>query len=212
MLRSLVLADFITLTNAACGTAAIFACLNHMDIAGRACADANTMLAECVDSVWLWVAFALLPAAFIADALDGYVARKDNNKSPYGSDLDSLADTVSFGVAPAVLAFTLGIRGVWDAAVLVYFVACGIARLARFNVTADDLADDRGKVSHFEGTPIPTSLALVLLLFIAWRLGAVGDALWLGEVRLLGGGFHPLVVLFAISGSLMISRVRIPKP
>ena len=170
------------------------------------------MLAECVDSVWLWVAFALLPAAFIADALDGYVARKDNNKSPYGSDLDSLADTVSFGVAPAVLAFTLGIRGVWDAAVLVYFVACGIARLARFNVTADDLADDRGKVSHFEGTPIPTSLALVLLLFIAWRLGAVGDALWLGEVRLLGGGFHPLVVLFAISGSLMISRVRIPKP
>jgi CDP-diacylglycerol--serine O-phosphatidyltransferase len=95
---------------------------------------------------------------------------------------------------------------------LVYFVACGIARLARFNVTADDLADERGKVSHFEGTPIPTSLFFVLILFIAWRLGAVGDGLWLGELRLLGGGFHPMVMLFVVSGSLMISRVRIPKP
>lgn len=212
MLRSLVLADFITLTNAACGTAAIFCCLNHMDVAGRACADATSLLAECVDSIWLWMAFALLPMAFIADALDGFVARKGNRKSPYGGDLDSLADTISFGVAPAVIAFTLGIRGVWDAALLVYFVACGIARLARFNATADDLADERGKVSHFEGTPIPTSLFFVLVLFIAWRLGAVGDALWLGELRLLGGGFHPMVILFAISGSLMISRVRIPKP
>jgi CDP-diacylglycerol---serine O-phosphatidyltransferase len=212
MLRSLVLADFITLTNAACGTAAIFCCLNHMDVAGRACADATSLLAQCVDSTWLWMAFALLPMAFIADALDGFVARKGRRKSPYGGDLDSLADTISFGVAPAVIAFTLGIRGVWDAALLVYFVACGIARLARFNATADDLADERGKVSHFEGTPIPTSLFFVLVLFIAWRLGAVGDALWLGELRLLGGGFHPMVVLFAISGSLMISRVRIPKP
>lgn len=212
MLRSLVLADFITLTNAACGTAAIFCCLNHMDVAGRACADATSLLAQCVDSTWLWMAFALLPMAFIADALDGFVARKGRRKSPYGGDLDSLADTISFGVAPAVIAFTLGIRGVWDAALLVYFVACGIARLARFNATADDLADARGKVSHFEGTPIPTSLFFVLVLFIAWRLGAVGDALWLGELRLLGGGFHPMVVLFAISGSLMISRVRIPKP
>ena len=212
MLRSLVLADFVTLTNAACGTAAIFCCLNHMDVAGRACADTTTLLAACVDSPWLWLAFALLPAAFIADALDGFIARRGKRKSAYGGDLDSLADTISFGVAPAVIAFTLGIRGLWDALLLVIFVACGIARLARFNVTADALADDTGKVSHFEGTPIPTSLGLVLILFIAWRLGAVGDALWLGELRVLGGGLHPMVLLFAINGALMISRVRIPKP
>ncbi len=213
MLRSLVLADFITLGNAACGTAAIFACLNHMDVAGRACAAAGKAhLADCVDSPWLWAAFALLPLAFIADALDGYVARRGRRKSAYGGDLDSLADTISFGVAPAVLGFTLGMRGGWDALVLVYFVACGIARLARFNVTAESLATDSGKVSHFEGTPIPTSLALALVLFVAWRMHAVGAELWFGELRLGPAGFHPLVLMFALSGSLMVSRVRIPKP
>jgi CDP-diacylglycerol--serine O-phosphatidyltransferase len=212
MLRSLVLADLITLLNAACGTAAVFVCLNHMDVAGRACAGAGRAhLAACVDSPWLWVAFALLPVAFVADAADGWVARKTGRKSPYGGDLDSLADVISFGVGPAVLAFTLGLRGGWDAAVLVYFVACGIARLARFNATADELTTDSGKVSHFEGTPIPTSLALVGVLFVAWRLHAVGADLWLGEIRFLGAGFHPLVLLFAISGTLMASRVRIPK-
>lgn len=213
MIRSLVLADFITLLNAACGTAAIFACLNHMDVAGRACAGAGLAhRADCVDSPWLWAAFLLLPLAFVADAADGAVARWRNRKSAYGGDLDSLADTISFGVGPAVVAFTLGMRGFWDALVLVYFVACGIARLARFNVTAGDLADERGKVSHFEGTPIPTSLAFVLVLFVAWRMHAVGDGLWLGEIRVGPGGFHPLVLMFALSGTLMVSRVRIPKP
>lgn len=213
MIRSLSLADYVTLANAAAGTTAIFACLNHMDVAGRACADAGKAhLAACVDSPWLWLAFALLPVAFVADAMDGWVARKGGHQSPYGGDLDSLADVISFGLAPAVVGFTLGIRGGWDMIVLVYFVACGIARLARFNVTATQLSTASGKVSHFEGTPIPTSLFIALLLFVAWRLHAVGDALWLGELRLGPAGLHPLVVLYAISGSLMISRVRIPKP
>lgn len=213
MIRSLVLADFITLGNAACGTAAIFACLNHMDVAGRACAEAGKVhLPECIDSPWLWAAFALLPLAFVADAADGWVARKSRRKGAYGGDLDSLADTVSFGVGPAVLGFTLGLRGFWDALVLVYFVACGIARLARFNATADALTTAKGKVSHFEGTPIPTSLGIVLLLLVAWRLHDVGSALWLGELRLLGGTLHPLVFLYALSGTLMVSRVKIPKP
>jgi len=212
MIRSLVLADFITLLNAACGTAAIFASLNHMDVAGRACATAGREhLPECIDSPWLWAAFALLPLAFVADALDGQVARRSKRQSAYGGDLDSLADTISFGVAPAVIGFTLGMRGAWDALVLVYFVACGIARLARFNVTADAMTTDSGKVSHFEGTPIPTSLALVLALFIAWRGHDVGAALWLGELHLLGATFHPLVLMYALSGTLMVSRVRIPK-
>jgi len=213
MIRSLVLADFITLINAACGTLAVFACLNHMDVAGRACADAGKVhLAACVDSPWLWLAFALLPIAFLADAADGWVARRTHRQSKYGGDLDSLADIVSFGLAPAVLGFTLGLRGGLDMLVLVYFVACGMARLARFNVTSADLTTAAGKVSHFEGTPIPTSLGIALLLFVAWRLGAVGDAIWLGELQLGPTTFHPLVLLYGISGTLMISRVRIPKP
>ena len=81
--------------------------------------------------------------------------------SVLGSDLDSLADVVSFGVAPAVLGFTLGLRGAWDIVILAYFVVCGISRLARFNVTAAALTGASGKVEYFEGTPIPTSIVIV---------------------------------------------------
>ena len=90
---------------------------------------------------------------------------------------------------------------------------CGVSRLARFNVTAATLADPAtGKVRYFEGTPIPTSILLVLLLAVAAWQGAVREQLWFGEVKLAGFTLHPLVLLFALSGSLMISRLRIPKP
>ena len=91
------------------------------------------------------------------DFADGRVARWRHKSSPLGADLDSLADVISFGMAPAALGFAVGLRGALDVAVLLYFVACGISRLARFNVTADALADESGKVKYFEGTPIPTT-------------------------------------------------------
>ena len=57
----------------------------------------------------------LLPLALVCDVLDGYVARLDRSRqSRLGADLDSLADVISFGVAPAVLGYTLGLRGGWD--------------------------------------------------------------------------------------------------
>ena len=102
--------------------------------------------------------------------LDGYVARLNRERqSVLGADLDSLADVISFGVAPAVLGFTLGLRGGWDMLVLTYFVVCGVSRLARFNVTAAALSDAAtGKVKYFEGTPIPTSIVIVALLGVAF--------------------------------------------
>ncbi len=198
LIRSFVLADVLTLGNAACGTTAILLCMTYV-------ASPNPTA--------LWTAFALLPAAFVVDALDGAVARWRRRHSYLGADLDSLSDIVSFGVAPAVLGFTLGFRGGWDGVVLVYFVACGISRLARFNATAASLADPSGKVRYFEGTPIPTSLALVVVLAAAAGQGAVGSALWLGEVMLGPWRLHPLVLMYALSGSLMISAtLRVPKP
>lgn len=197
LLRSLVLADFITLGNAACGAGAIFFCLNHMTE---------------TDPRWVWGAFVLIPLALFLDMADGVVARWRHRKSPYGADLDSLADTISFGVAPAVLAFTLGMRGAWDALVLMFFVCCGIGRLARYNVTAEALTTEAGKVEYYEGTPIPSSLLLVIILFVAHTQGAIGADLWGGSVRFLGGQFHPLVLLYAVNGGLMISSIRIPKP
>ena len=92
-----------------------------------------------------------------------------------GADLDSLADVISFGLGPAVLGYTLGLRGGWDMVCLTYFVVCGVSRLARFNVTASAVdRADTGKVRHFEGTPIPTSIVIVALLAVA---------LWTGRVR-----------------------------
>jgi CDP-diacylglycerol--serine O-phosphatidyltransferase len=196
MLRTFALADLITLGNAACGTGAILACMSFASGEHRA----------------VLVAFALLPLALICDALDGHVARWRRKSSPLGGDLDSLADIVSFGVAPAALGYALGLRGGWDAVGLCYFVACGISRLARYNVTAEELSAGTGKVKYYEGTPIPTSLLIVGLLGALYAKGAVGEALWLGALHLGPFVLHPLVLVYVVSGSLMISTVRVPKP
>ena len=128
-------------------------------------------------------------------------------------ELDSLADIVSFGVAPACLAFALGFRGLWDAVGLVYFVSCGISRLARYNITAEAMSQEAGKVTYFEGTPIPSSVLLVLVLMGLTFAGRVGSSIPGGVVDILSYTLHPLVLLFVLSGSLMISKtVRIPKP
>jgi CDP-diacylglycerol--serine O-phosphatidyltransferase len=200
MLRSYTAADAFTIGNAACGTIAIFLCLDYL-------AERNAR--------FLWAAFLLLPLALVCDVLDGYVARLNRSRqSVLGADLDSLADVISFGVAPAVLGYTLGMRGGWDMVILTYFVVCGVSRLARFNVTASALADaETGKVKYFEGTPIPTSIVLVGVLAIAFWSGRVGDELWLGTWRIGPAALHPLSLLFFASGSAMISAtLRIPKP
>ena len=200
MLRSYTAADAFTIGNAACGTIAIFLCLDYLATS---------------DHRYLWSAFVLLPVALVCDVLDGYVARFGSRRpSGLGADLDSLADVISFGVAPATLGFTLGLRGGWDMLVLTYFVVCGVSRLARFNVTADRLADEEtGKVKYFEGTPIPTSLAIVLVLGVAFAFDRYGENVWLGSIRLGPAVLHPLTLLYGISGSAMISAtLRIPKP
>ena len=85
-------ADALTIGNACCGTIAIFLCLDYL-------ASGNSRL--------LWYAFKLLPAALVCDVLDGIVARTlKRRQSVLGGDLDSLADVISFGVAPAVVGYT----------------------------------------------------------------------------------------------------------
>lgn len=200
MLRSYAPADVFTIANAACGTLAIFFCLEYL-----------------VDrqAGSLWRAFLLLPAALVFDVLDGYVARLGaRRRSTLGADLDSLADVISFGVAPAVLGYTLGLRGGWDVLLLTYFVVCGVSRLARFNVTASALTDGAtGKVRYFEGTPIPTSIIIVGILAVAFWLERVDSRVWLGAVPLGPAELHPLSLLYAASGSAMISAtLRIRKP
>ena len=197
MLRGFHLADFFTLGNAACGTAAVFFAMLAM-----ASGSATHLL---------WSA-AMAPAAFAFDVLDGRVARWRRQSSELGRELDSLADVISFGVAPAALAFACGLRGGWDAAALIYFVCCGVSRLARYNVTAATLSAGADKVAYFEGTPIPTSVVLSGLFALAAWQGRVGADLWGGVWALGPWQLHPLALLFVLSGSLMISKtLRIPK-
>lgn len=197
MVRTFALADLITLGNAFCGTGAVLASMSY--VASN-------------DRPSIWAAFILLPLALVCDALDGAVARWRRKSSPLGADLDSLADIVSFGVAPAALGFALGLRGGWDSISLCFFVACGISRLARYNVTAAALSDDSGKVKYYEGTPIPTSLGLVAVLGIAFATHGVGGEIWLGGITLGPWMLHPLVFMYVVMGALMVSTFRIPKP
>jgi CDP-diacylglycerol---serine O-phosphatidyltransferase len=198
MLRGFHLADFFTLGNAACGVGAVFFAMLYM----------STQLA-----FHFYAAAALAPAAFVFDVLDGRVARARHQHSALGRELDSLSDVISFGVAPAALAFAAGMQGGWDAAALIYFVGCGVSRLARYNITAGSLSADTDKVAYFEGTPIPTSVLLTgVLAFAGWQ-GRVGEQLYGGAYAIGPWDFHPLVLLFMLSGSLMISKtIHIPKP
>ena len=197
MLRTFRLADLVTLMNGFCGAGALLAFM-------RFCADR--------DKSFFWLGTALLPVAFVMDALDGWIARKTGKGSVLGQDLDSLADVVSFGVAPAGMAFAAGMRGGWDALCLVFFVGCGISRLARFNVTVTDLTGPKGKVTHFEGLPIPTSLLQVVALAILAATGRWEETLPFRSVT-LGFDLHPWSLLYVLHGSGMISKtLRIPKP
>ena len=197
MLRDFHLADLFTFANGFCGVAALFAAMRFLSSADRR---------------YLYGAAALVPLALVFDVLDGRVARWRHATSPMGRELDSLADVISFGVAPASLAFAAGMNGGWDALVLVYFVCCGVSRLARYNVTAETLAAGSDKVKYFEGTPIPTSVALTALLaYAAWQ-GRIEGQLYFGVMTFGPWQLHSLVLLFALSGTLMISKtLRIPK-
>ncbi len=197
MIREFHLADWFTLANAVCGTGALFSVMTYL---------------ERDDVRHVYFACGLVLAALIFDVLDGRIARWRQQASILGQELDSLADVISFGVAPAIIGYGCGMDGLYDRIVLAFFVACGVSRLARYNVTAEALSQGTGKVKYFEGTPIPTSILLVLVMAMAAWFGALREDLWFGEFALAGFKLHPLVLMYALSGSLMISRFRIPKP
>jgi len=197
MLREFRAADFFTLGNGLAGSGAILAFM-------RFCASEQP--------TFFWIGAALMPIALLMDILDGRVARLRNEASILGQELDSLADVVSFGVAPAAMAFACGLRGEADALCLMFFVACGISRLARYNVTAASLSAATGKVPYFEGLPIPSSLLLVTLWVVLFALDRRGDTLPLSVWQVGPVSLHPLALLYVVHGSAMVSKtLRIPK-
>jgi CDP-diacylglycerol---serine O-phosphatidyltransferase len=151
---------------------------------------------------FLWAA-SLLIAAAIFDGLDGRVARATNTATEFGVQLDSLADVLSFGMAPAILAYSYGffqlgatnhqLRYVGWAAGF-FFVACGALRLARFNVQVG-FVDSR----FFVGMPIPAGAACIAAVILCWP----------GPPQTVLLAYLFAIELFVV-GILMVSTVRFP--
>lgn len=198
MLRSYHVADILTLANAFAGTASTLTMMSYLVTPQGWRAN---------------LALTLLVLALVFDVADGKIARWRQEQSLFGRELDSLADIVSFGVAPVAVAYGLGMRGSLDALIFVFFVGCGVSRLARFNITAAQLSNEKGRVKYFEGMPIPSSMLLILVLAVCFYRGRIGDDLPLGRVEIASFQWHPLSILYFANGCAMISkRLRIPKP
>ncbi|SCV04571.1 LAME_0H19482g1_1 [Lachancea meyersii CBS 8951] len=199
MIRNLHLADLITMMNGFSGFYSIISCLRFT-------------LTKKPHYVQRAHFFILLGMFF--DVFDGKVARLRNRSSLMGQELDSLADLVSFGVAPASIAFAIGFQSTIDVLVLSFFVLCGLTRLARFNVTVAQLPKDvTGKSKYFEGLPIPTSLFLVGTMAYLVNQGFILDNIPLGIfAQSEWYEFHPAVLVFFLQGCGMISKsLKIPK-
>ncbi|RPA98884.1 CDP-diacylglycerol--serine O-phosphatidyltransferase [Choiromyces venosus 120613-1] len=200
MIRALHMADLITELNGFCGAMSIFSSLRYC-------------LGSPDDLTQLWFAMTFMPFGLFFDFMDGKVARWRKKSSLMGQELDSLADLISFGMAPASCAFALGFRTFLDTIILTFFVLCGLSRLARFNVTVQSLPKDAmGKSKYFEGTPIPTTLSIVMVMAYWAHKGWYLDNLPLGTVGTGLLEFHPAVLIFAASGCAMVSKsIHIPK-
>ncbi|KAL7790351.1 hypothetical protein V8C37DRAFT_384837 [Trichoderma ceciliae] len=202
LVRAMHLADLITLMNGFCGVMSIFSSL-------------HSCLDDSKRDDHLWWALVFLPFGLFFDFFDGKVARWRKKSSLMGQELDSLADLISFGVAPAMVAFSIGLRTPADTLGLTFFVLCGLTRLARFNVTVAVLPKDAsGKSKYFEGTPIPTSLGLDAIMAYWLQQGWILDNVPFGSL-FTGTAleFHPAVLLFVLHGCMMTSKtIRIPKP
>jgi CDP-diacylglycerol---serine O-phosphatidyltransferase len=198
--RGLHLSDALTFANGVGGVGALLAVLSYM-------ADPRPGR--------LLLALAFFPFCLVMDFFDGRVARARGKASALGAQLDSLSDAVAFGVAPALVGYAAGLRGPGDVLALLFFVACAIGRLARYNVTAPALADETGKVRYYEGLPVTGSGLIAAVLAACVATGHVGASLPLGAWATPAGTLvlHPLALAYVAVGCAMISkRLRVPKP
>jgi CDP-diacylglycerol--serine O-phosphatidyltransferase len=179
------LPNLFTLGSIFCGVSAVFYCIDGF----------NAATGDPARAAWLIIAAALL------DGIDGKVARFSQGTSRFGIELDSLADVISFGVAPMVLVYTLKPFGDLTWVPCLLFLMCGAIRLARFNVITNrrvsELGEGRGyEKEHFLGLPIPVAaIAVSSYIIFCWDR-------W--EELHMQGPFMGLVVLLSL---LMVSTV-----
>jgi CDP-diacylglycerol--serine O-phosphatidyltransferase len=176
------LPNALTSLNLVCGTGALMCAVDgRMDL--------------------LPLALALIVAALFFDLMDGRVARKLNVASPIGLELDSLADLISFGVAPAMLLwkFRFADGGALGAVAALAFVLAGAFRLARFNVLSQQ---GQPATKYFVGMPIPAAASIALTAGVGHSLPGFGPAVASDLVALSTLG----------AAALMVSTIRFPSP
>ena len=173
--------NILTSLNLVCGTGALMCAVEgRMDL--------------------LPLALALIVAALFFDLADGRVARKLNVASPIGLELDSLADLISFGVAPAMLLYKFRFAGsALGAVAAVAFVLAGAFRLARFNVLSQS---GQPATKYFVGMPIPAAASIALTAGVGHTLPGFGAA--------VAGDLVAFVTMGA--AALMVSTIRFPSP
>lgn len=200
LVRNLHMADFITLLNGFSGFYSIILCMRFA-LTGR--------------SHYIQRAHFFICLGLFFDFFDGRVARLRQKASLMGQELDSLADLVSFSVSPAIIAFAIGFRSTLDVLILAYWVLCGLTRLARFNVSTNNIPKDAlGKLQYFEGLPVPSNLVFVVLMLVLVYTDCIlerlpGPVLWENTVV----EFHAALIFFVLQGCAEISKsLRIPKP
>jgi len=148
-------------------------------------------------------AIAFILGACVFDLLDGRLARLGGHESPFGREFDSLADVVSFGIAPALLVYQIVLRDFLRTGWLIafFFLLCGALRLARFNCIAASSGDKPDK--DFTGFPIPAAAGLIasLTLFMLWLQA---------DERTIGAWKYALPVLLIFLSFMMFSHVKYP--
>jgi CDP-diacylglycerol--serine O-phosphatidyltransferase len=149
-------------------------------------------------------AIAFILGACVFDLLDGRLARLGGHESPFGREFDSLADVVSFGVAPALLVYDIVLHDFYKTGWVIafFYLLCGALRLARFNCIAADPSHESSS-KDFEGFPIPAAAGVIASLTLLM--------LWLDEGQhTIGAWKFGLPVLMIFLSILMFSRVKYP--
>lgn len=149
-------------------------------------------------------AIALILGACVFDALDGRMARLTGQDSPFGREFDSLADIVSFGVAPAMLVHEIVLKDIpdrWGWIIAVIYLLCGAMRLARFNCLA--WMDAKSASKDFVGIPIPAAAGVITSLTLL--------LMWLDEKdRPIGVWKWVLPALMLLLAAMMVSKISYP--
>ncbi len=142
----------------------------------------------------------------ICDMLDGKVARSKKNRTEeekkFGIQIDSLCDLVCFGVFPAVIGYSLGVRGHWEEFCLVVYVLAAVVRLAYFNVTEEKRQKETDQVrTYYQGLPVTSAAAIFPAIFLFH-----GNLLSNDQFRIT---YLAAVILVAV---LFVTNIRVPKP